>query len=78
MSRSAWKGLFIQTNMKSFIMFRGSTISSRHLNKTVAISNGRTEIAKTIKRKDLGFKYGSFSYPRKKQNKMEKPIKKKK
>ena len=76
MSRSTWKGPFIEEhllkkvkgNKKRFIgkiWSRSSTILPNFVNKTVKIYNGRTFTNLKITEEMIGHKFGEFSMTRK-------------
>jgi len=85
MSRSKWKGSFISPQLfsKKFknnsikIWSRQSSIFSSFLNKSVDIYNGHTFKSLKIKTQHLGFKFGEYSYTRKKKGDLKKKNKKK-
>lgn len=83
MSRSAWKGHFIDKYLlspkfnkskKRVIWSRNSTIPESLVGKPVFIHNGKDLIKSFITREKVGFKFGQFAYTRKftrKQNKIK-------
>lgn len=84
MSRSIWKGLFLdkfllKPNLKSGLKIwsRRSIITSKFLNKHVFVYNGKTFKKLYITREKLGFKFGAFIMTRQHTKKI-KEIKKKK
>ena len=73
MSRSIWKPLLIlkensTLNNKQSILIkkRNFLISSFYLNKKIKIYNGKAFINIFIDKDKLGYKFGEFSYTRKK------------
>lgn len=85
MSRSKWKGLFLD---KSIIQFnqkkskkklktysRSSSIPSFLINKFVLVYDGKEFRKCYINREKVGYKFGEFSYSRKK-NDVKKKFKK--
>jgi small subunit ribosomal protein S19 len=84
MSRSKWKGFFIeknylnskliQTKSKIKIWSRSSTVSELLIGTTVNVYNGQKFKPVKITRDKVGFKFGEFSFTRK----MYRRIKKKK
>lgn len=89
MSRAKWKGLFIEKSIISFkktkskkklkIYSRSSSIPSFLLNQFVLIYDGKEFRKCYINREKIGYKFGEFSYSRKKNDvkKKFKKIKKK-
>ena len=75
MSRSVWKGLYIDKNIlkknikikKNFykIWSRDSAIPSFLLGKTVLVHNGKQFNKVLITREKIGYKFGEFSSTRK-------------
>lgn len=89
MSRAKWKGLFIEKSIinlnkkksknkkKLKIYSRSSCIPSFLINKFVLIYDGKEFRKCYINREKIGYKFGEFSYSRKK-NDVKKKFKKKK
>jgi small subunit ribosomal protein S19 len=86
MSRSKWKGLFIEKSIiqlnkkkkrKLKTYSRSSCIPSFLINKFILIYDGKEFRKCYINREKIGFKFGEFSYSRKK-NEVKKKFKKKK
>lgn len=78
MSRSKWKGFFIEKNYltikqkktkKIQIWSRSSTISESLLNKNVYIYNGKNFKRIKVNRAKVGYKFGEFASTRKTQKK---------
>ncbi len=86
MSRSKWKGFFIESNLLKpvdssvKIWSRSSVISEAFIGKRVSIHNGKDFKLLKITREKVGFKFGEFSFTRKMQERVKKKknIKKKK
>lgn len=84
MSRAKWKGLFLEksiinltkTKKKLKVYSRSSSIPNFLTNKYVLIYDGKEFRKVFINREKVGFKFGEFSYSRRK--KKLKNIKKKK
>lgn len=84
MSRSLWKGVFIDPvllNYKKFMMEnnnivlfnRSNIILPEHLNKNINVYNGKDIFNLKITRKEMvGHKIGEFSFTRKKCSKKQK------
>lgn len=78
MSRSKWKGFFIESNLLkpvnilTKIKSRSSVISEAFIGKTVSIHNGKKFKLLRITREKVGFKYGEFSFTRKMQERVKK------
>ncbi len=86
MSRSKWKGLFIEKSIiqlnkknkrKLKTYSRSSCIPSFLINKFILIYDGKEFRKCYINREKIGFKFGEFSYSRKK-NEVKKKFKKNK
>ena len=85
MSRSNWKGSFIQKSVlnlkkskkKLKIYSRSSCIPSFLLNEFVLIYDGKEFRKCYINREKIGYKFGEFSFSRKKRNVKTKSNKKK-
>jgi ribosomal protein S19 len=89
MSRAKWKGLFIEKSIlllnkkiiinkkKLKIYSRSSCIPSFLINKFVLIYDGKDLRKCYINREKVGYKFGEFSYSRKK-NGVKKKLKKNK
>lgn len=87
MSRAKWKGLFIEKSIISFkktkakkklkIYSRSSSIPSFLINQFVLIYDGKEFRKCYINREKIGYKFGEFSYSRKK-NDVKKKFKKSK
>jgi small subunit ribosomal protein S19 len=71
MSRSKWKGPFVDTSIfktkknQKKIWSRSSTIPNFLVGETVFIHNGRELKRINITREKVGFKFGEFSFTRK-------------
>jgi len=90
MSRSLWKGLFIDPKLlknkkqkaNSKIWSRSSVIPSSLIGETVFVHNGKEFKRVSITREKIGFKFGEFSFTRrytlkqKTQNSIVKKVKK--
>lgn len=90
MSRSLWKGLFIDPKFlknkkqkaNSKIWSRSSAIPSSLIGETVFVHNGKEFKRVSITREKIGFKFGEFSFTRrytlkqKSQNSTVKKVKK--
>jgi small subunit ribosomal protein S19 len=90
MSRSLWKGLFIDPKLlknkkqkaNSKIWSRSSVIPSSLIGETVFVHNGKEFKRVSITREKIGFKFGEFSFTRrytlkqKTQNSTVKKVKK--
>jgi small subunit ribosomal protein S19 len=79
MSRSKWKGPFIQTfllknNKKNYIWSRNSIITTKFLNKNIFVHNGKEFKKIFITREKIGFKFGEFSFTKKYTKKIKKSI----
>jgi small subunit ribosomal protein S19 len=79
MSRSKWKGPFLQNfllknNKKNYIWSRNSVITTKFLNKNVFIHNGKEFKKIFITREKIGFKFGQFSFTKKYIKKIKKTI----
>ena len=74
MSRSIWKGPYINTNIINTkkIYSRNSVITSSFINKRIFIYNGKNLIPVIINREKVGFKFGELSFTRKITNKKTK------
>jgi small subunit ribosomal protein S19 len=86
MSRSKWKGLFIEKSIiqlnkkkkrKLKTYSRSSCIPSFLINKFILIYDGKEFRKCYINREKIGYKFGEFSYSRKK-NEVKKKFKKNK
>jgi ribosomal protein S19 len=84
MSRSRWKGSFLNINLKKLkkkgrikIWARDSVISRAFLDKKVSIYNGKDFRAMTINDTHLGYKFGEFAFTCKKRQKTVRKNKKK-
>jgi small subunit ribosomal protein S19 len=86
MSRSKWKGVFIEKSIiqlnkkkkrKLKTYSRSSCIPSFLINKFILIYDGKEFRKCYINREKIGFKFGEFSYSRKK-NEVKKKFKKNK
>ena len=86
MSRSKWKGLFLEKSIiqlnnkkkrKLKTYSRSSCIPSFLINKFILIYDGKEFRKCYINREKVGYKFGEFSYSRKK-NEVKKKFKKKK
>lgn len=70
MSRSKWKGNFInnnllkKTNTLTHITNRSSIIPSLYLNKFVSIHTGKEFKKIFISKEKIGLKFGTFAYTR--------------
>jgi small subunit ribosomal protein S19 len=72
MSRSLWKGLFIDPKLlknkkqkaNSKIWSRSSAIPSSLIGETVFVHNGKEFKRVSITREKIGFKFGEFSFTR--------------
>ena len=70
MSRSKWKGSFInnnllkKTNTLTHISRRNSIIPSLYLNKFVSIHTGKDFKKIFISKEKIGLKFGTFAYTR--------------
>lgn len=78
MSRSKWKGPFIDNsifkrinNKKLKIWSRSSVIPYFLLGETVLVHNGREFKKVIITREKIGYKFGEFSFTRKHVSKMK-------
>ena len=71
MSRSIWKGPYINTNIINTkkIYSRNSVVTSNFINKRIFIYNGKNLIPVLINREKGGFKFGELSFTRKTINK---------
>ena len=71
MSRSIWKGPYINTNIINTkkIYSRNSVVTSNFINKRIFIYNGKNLIPVLITREKVGFKFGELSFTRKIVNK---------
>ena len=71
MSRSIWKGPYINTNIVNTkkIYSRNSVVTSNFINKRIFIYNGKNLIPVLITREKVGFKFGELSFTRKTINK---------
>ena len=83
MSRSKWKGLFLQNILvKKKLIFSGkprnSTITARYLDKLVFISTGKEFKKVYISKEKIGLKFGNFAYTRKLKLKFKLKIRSKK
>lgn len=85
MSRSKWKGNFIDLSLlnnqttKKKTWNRDAVISSNLIGKKVFVYNGKFHKAINITREKIGFKFGEFSFTRTlKIRSKEKKLKKKK
>lgn len=87
MSRSIWKGPFINKSLLKFdplinknkkIWERQSVIGSNLIGSNVFIYNGKDFKKLQITREKVGYKFGEFSFTRKKSQKKEKVQSKKK
>ncbi len=60
MSRSIWKGPYINTNIINTkkIYSRNSVVTSSFINKRVFVYNGKNLIPVIINREKVGFKFG--------------------
>jgi small subunit ribosomal protein S19 len=75
MSRSKWKGPFIQScllkkkvkrTIKPIVIWsRSSVILKSFVNKKVLVHNGKTFRTFYVKANQVGFKFGEFSFTRK-------------
>jgi len=72
MSRSKWKGVFIQSNLLKIdknktvkTSSRNSTITNDFLNKKVMVYNGKEFKPVYIVKEKIGFKFGEFTFTRK-------------
>lgn len=72
MSRSRWKGFFVDKSLlkkthgvKKSIWSRSSSITEFFLNKKIQIYNGRVFKTLYVKKEHIGFKFGEFSFTRK-------------
>lgn len=76
MSRSIWKGKFVNTTV-SFkkTQSRNDTISSSLIGRSVQVYNGNKFKTVFITRDKVGFHYGQFSFTRKNGKKKEKFLK---
>lgn len=82
MSRSQWKGNFVDKNIlksnlikekKSLkIWSRNSVIPTSLINKTVLVYNGKEFKKVSITREKIGYKFGEFSFTRKHKSKTSK------
>lgn len=86
MGRSKWKGLFLEKSIiqlnkkkkkKLKTYSRSSCIPSFLINKFILIYDGKEFRKCYINREKVGYKFGEFSYSRKK-NEVKKKFKKKK
>jgi small subunit ribosomal protein S19 len=86
MSRSKWKGLFLEKSIiqlnnkkkrKLKTYSRSSCIPSFLINKFILIYDGKEFRKCYINREKIGYKFGEFSYSRKK-NEVKKKFKKNK
>lgn len=67
MSRSKWKGPYINSNFlkkKSLIMSRDSEIVPKFIGLTFTIHNGKTYIDLNVTENMVGHKFGEFSFTR--------------
>jgi ribosomal protein S19 len=81
MSRSSWKGLYINkinNNIKSKIWERNTIISQNFIDLEFLVYNGKEFKKVYINRPKLGFKLGEFSLTRKIREKVEDKKRKKK
>ena len=74
MTRSLWKGPFVDANMftgldktNKRIWSRRSVIVPQFVNKTVSIHNGKSFISLLITEDMVGHKFGEFAMTRKEQ-----------
>ena len=72
MTRSLWKGPFVDANMftgldktNKRVWSRRSVIVPQFVNKTVSIHNGKTFISLLITEDMIGHKFGEFAITRK-------------
>ena len=85
MSRSKWKGLFIEKSIISLtkkikkkklkVYSRSSSIPNFLINKFILIYDGKEFRKSYITREKVGYKFGEFAYSRKK-NDVKKKFKK--
>lgn len=78
MSRSKWKGFFIESTLlkqsRPFLKIRSrsSAISEAFIGKTVFVYNGKIFKSLKVTREKIGFKFGEFAFTRKMQEKVKK------
>ena len=85
MSRSKWKGLFLHPSIikkslqfsarKNKIWSRTSVIPSSFIGKNFLVHNGKEFKTIFINREKVGFKFGEFSFTRKRTNQKKVPLK---
>lgn len=83
MSRSKWKGVFVQSNLFKMdknktvkISSRSSVITNDFLNKRIMVYNGKEFKPVYIVEEKIGFKFGEFTFTRKNIQKYKKNVKK--
>lgn len=65
MTRSKWKGPYVELEKQNLLVLRNSKITPKFLGKTVQIYNGKKYSELTVTQEMLNHKFGEFSLTRK-------------